>query len=566
MYCSKCGNKINDNATFCGNCGNKIEKKIKPNKIIEMCEGIDFIRILKVIKEYFLRFYVDYNSKFFKIAMSIFLAIGIGEPTYVLVSSLLPINIYGLFSGAATVFKFLICALLFGVFCVLFLKIKNKTTVKKSNFLIILWIVSLVLNFLVFLADMELYQYILFSNYAGKIVEILAVGSTVALILKNKSKYPFILMISALSFALSKSSMWSIKFDIDLYEIYKTNDYLIDVLDSLKYIVLVVVLFLLVYLVPRKISRWIVYVPALSAVILSFIRLVDNFSFIDILDFIIEVSIIEMFVLLALSCSKIAEYDYIIENKGKAQKRALKIGVTSVGSLAIVVLAYLLISAIVCSLQINSGIEKWKSQIVGGRLKNETEWDSMSDDIFKYNCTKFVSQFVDEYSFYETLKNNCYSMEKISVCYSAYQSGTVSDDIVEKYSYININDNWHDDPLLSTYYSKYIEMQPDIDNVSVSGYVDVNNGEIEITVKNANKMPVSKCTVKCDFTILFVEAGYYSDVEYGRGSKTIEIENIEGNAEKTKTISFNPDDYYDSYGSYILASLSDKTVNVISIE
>ena len=109
-------------------------------------------------------------------------------------------------------------------------------------------------------------------------------------------------------------------------------------------------------------------------------------------------------------------------------------------------------------------------------------------------------------------------------------------------------------------------MQPDIKNVSVSAYVDVDNGKIEITVKNKNEMPLSKCTVKCDFTILFIEGGYYSSTEYGRGSKTIEVENIDGGSSTTKTISFDPDEYYDSYGSYIVATLMEKRVEIISIE
>ena len=79
-------------------------------------------------------------------------------------------------------------------------------------------------------------------------------------------------------------------------------------------------------------------------------------------------------------------------------------------------------------------------------------------------------------------------------------------------------------------------------------------------------MPISKCTVDCNFTILFIESGSYSSNEYGRGSKTIEVLDIAGKAEKTETITFNPDDYYDSYGSYLIATLMDKTVTLVSIE
>ena len=79
-------------------------------------------------------------------------------------------------------------------------------------------------------------------------------------------------------------------------------------------------------------------------------------------------------------------------------------------------------------------------------------------------------------------------------------------------------------------------------------------------------MPISECGVDCKFTILFVEPGTYSDNEYGRGSKTIVIEDIGGSSKKTKIISFNPDEYYDSYGSYIAAFLFEKSVNVAYIK
>ena len=108
-------------------------------------------------------------------------------------------------------------------------------------------------------------------------------------------------------------------------------------------------------------------------------------------------------------------------------------------------------------------------------------------------------------------------------------------------------------------------MQPDIGNVFVDAMVDVDEGKIEVKVSNKNKMPISKCTVECKFTILFVKAGYYSSNEYGRGTKTITVKDIAGNSEKTETIFFDPDDYYNSYSSYIAAFLRDKSARVISI-
>ena len=564
-FCPNCGNEISEGAAFCGNCGKKIEEKTTPNQPIEILRNFNLNNILYTLKQYFLNFYVDYNSKIFKFVMILFLAVGISGPLYNMVSWFMP-DIHSLFSGSGTVFKFLICFLLFNAFCIFILKAKSKEKVKKSSFLIIFWIVAIVLNLLVFLTDMELYQYVLFSRQASVIVELLMVISSVALICKNKQKHPITLIISAISFALAKSSLWSIKIEINFYKIYNTSEYLMNAFSAMKYIILVIVLFLLVYIVPRKISKWLVYAPALAVVVLEVQELIDGFLFVDILDFIIDLVTIAVFVLFALCCSRKSEYNYTIENKGKARKSIIKEGVISVSSLIIIVVAYLLVSAIVCSTQINYGVKKWKGQIINAELSSEAQWASMSEDIFKYSCTKFVSQFVDDYSFYETLKEERYSMEKISLCYSAYKSGYVNDEIAETYTGIIVDEEWKYNSELSSYYIKYTEMQPDIENVTVNARVDVDNGKIEVWVKNKNKMPISKCTVKCDFTIIFIEPGSYSSNEYGRGSKNIVVENINGNTEKTQTISFNPDDYYDSYGSYIMAALMNNSTEIISIE
>ncbi|MBO5231841.1 MAG: zinc ribbon domain-containing protein [Clostridia bacterium] len=564
-FCPNCGNEIREGAVFCGNCGKKIEKKTTTNQPIEILKNFNSNNILCTLKQYFLNFYVDYNSKIFKFAIIVFLAVGISGPLYTMVSWFIP-DINSLFSGAGTVFKFLICFILFDVFCIFILKSKSKETVKKSSFIIIFWIVAIVLNLLVFLTDMELYQYVLFSGQASVIVELLMVISSVALICKNKQKHPITLIISAISFALAKSSLWVIKFEIGFYNIYKTSDYLMNVFSAMKYIILVIALFLLVYIVPKKISKWLVYVPALAVVVLEVQELIDGFLFVDILDFIIDLGTVAVFVLFALCCSRKAEYNYVIENKEKTKKSIIKVGVISVSSLVIIVVAYLLISAIVCSAQINYGVKKWKGQVISAELNSEAQWDSMSEDIFKYSCTKFVAQFVDDYSFYETLKEERYLMEKISLCYSEYKSGYVNDETARTYTDIIIDEDWKYNSVLSPYYIKYIEMQPDIENVTVNSRVDVDNGKIEVWVKNKNKMPISKCTVKCDFTIIFIEPGSYSSNEYGRGSKNIVVENINGNTEKTQTISFNPDDYYDSYGSYIMAALMNNSTEIISIE
>lgn len=573
-FCPNCGKEIKENATFCGNCGNQINATTTKNKenfeidLNKLKSSFDVKKILSSLKNYFAQCSIDYNSLFFKWAMIIFLAIGIGEPLYTIISDLLPFDIWNLFSGASTVFDFSVCAVLVGIFAFPILKLQGKETVKKSNFLRIFWIVTFVLNVLVFLAGINIYQYILYSNIAVTILEILSVVATALLLYKNKPKYPIVLMLSALSFALTKSSMWQIKFSFLIYKIQGTFDNLIDIfrLYSLGSIFLVVALFALVYVFPKKISKWLVYIPSLFVVVVSVINLIDSFSFIKIIDVIVDICIVTVFVLFALSCSRKIKYEYIIKNGEKTQKCAVKVGVISLSSVVVITLTYLLVSAIICSVQINSGIEKWKNKIISGDLNYSFEWSEINKDIFKYSSTKFVSQFVDEYYIYDTLKENRNTMEEISICYSAYKNDSVNDDIIEEYSYINVDDSWADDSILSVYYNKYLEMQPDIENVSASVSVNLNTKKITVTVENDNKFPISECTVKVDFTICFVESGYSSSLEYGRGSKTITIEDISGNDEKTETINFEPDDYYDSYGSYITAFLMERSSEIVSIE
>ena len=566
MYCSKCGKELSENALFCSGCGNKMNEGNKEQKHLKTIKTADFKKVLNRVKEYFLHFYIDYQSLAFKFAMIIFLAIGIGEPLYILFLNISSFKVWDLFTGASSVFEFLTWVVLFGILTVPILKLKNKGIVKRSNFLRIFWIVSVVLNLIVFIADIELYKYILFPRYATEIIKLLMIISSALLMLKNKQKSPVVLLISALSFAFTKNYVWSIKTSISLYKILETTEGLIDVLDSLSYIFLVLALFLLVYILPRKVSEWLVCIPALAVVVLKIIWLIGSFSFENILLFVTYVAMVVMFVLFALSCSRNIDYDYTIESSKNTRNSYLKVGIVSVSSLLIIVLSYVLVSATVCGAQINAGINRWKDKIVNCELTDDAAWTEMNSDIYKYSCTKFVSQFVDEYSFYETLKDNKDSMKTILECYDAYKNDAVNDDILEEYYYIDVDESWKDNEMHSEYYKKYMNMQPDIDKVEVSAYIDVDEGKIEVTVDNQNIMPITTCTVECDFTILFIESGYSTSTEYGRGSKTIEVGDIGGKSEKTETIDFNPDDYYDSYGSYIMATLFEKNVELISIE
>ena len=573
-YCSKCGKELKDNAVFCGNCGNQINKTTQSPKSFELFKGnFDFKSILIRLKNYFAHFYVDYNSKAFKFAMALLLGFGVGEFVFSLFIRVMPSSMDTIVSKLESLIRLGVSGAFFGIFSFFVLRLKPKETFKKSNFLMIFWIVTLALNLLVFIADLQLYKYIIFDKYASLIVEVLIVISTALLLLKNRPKYPIELAISCLFFALMRVSLWSIKIDISSYKfnvaVDKTKELFgntVDIIYSLRNIFLVLVFFIVVYILPKKISKILVYIFAAATIVLNLIKTIEDFRFTDIFSFILQFGIVAMFVLFAFSCSRDKKYDYIVTGDENLKKRTLKISLFSIGSVSVIIISYLLVSAIICSAHINSGLKKWKDDIINAQLTTDSHWDAVERDIFKYNCDAFASQFVDEYYVYKTIKENRYQMEKISKCYYAFTNGKVNDDIIDEYSYIYEDESWKNDSILSVYYEQYEKMKPDKKDVSVSAYVDVDKGKIEITVKNDNLMPISKCTVDCNFTILFIESGSYSSNEYGRGSKTIEVEDIAGKSEKTETITFNPDDYYDSYGSYIIATLMDQSVTIVSIE
>lgn len=567
MFCSNCGKEISENASFCGNCGTKIKEDKKQKfdfKFDKLNLNLDFDgkKVLSSVGTYFSKFYVDYNSVFFKWAMIIFMAIGLGEPIFRTVYRFLPEQVSDLYA----VFNVLTCIILFAVFAIVIPRIKGKETIKKSNFLRVFWTVSIALNVLAFCVG-NLYRYILYSHYAQNAIEILLVLSTVLLLYKNKPKYPIAHIVSALVFALSRTTLLSIKLTVSSYKLF--DDYSIfdffDI-DILGLIFLVVIAFLIIYLIPKKISKWLVCIPAFFVAILSLIDLIESFSINNIIYFVIDIAIILMVALWANSCSRNKEYNYIIENADKAKKSILKVGIISSVAVIVVVLAYLLVSAIITGNHINSVINKWKPDIVVGKALTEAEWDELEVELIKYDATKFVDQFVDDYYIYDTIQENKYDMEQICICYNAYKTGYISAEIEEEFSSLSVDDSWENDSILSAYYNMYLAMKPDIDNVSVSSEIDIKNGQISVTVENDNVMPISKCSASCKFTILFVEPGSYSDNEYGRGTKTIVVENVSGKSKKTETISFNANEYYDSYGSYITAIVFEKSTSLDSIE
>lgn len=576
MFCTNCGKEIKDNSIFCKYCGSQVKnvkssKKINPQ--IYFCKAKDFVGnlwkiVVTAIKKNAFDFHINYNSLFFKFATIMLLAFGIGEPIYIIISRHLPQKALSWFSASSNLYDLGVCLILFGVFSLIILKIKDKQTIKKSKFLQVFWLVTVILNLLLYIADLKLYKYVLFSNYVEHIITILLVLSSVLLLYKNKPKNPVVLFITLMSVALQKSSIFNLNINRFSYVLEKNFENFIDIFNynTLGLIAFVILLFLIRYLTPEKIGKWLVYMPTFMISAACVINLVEYFSIDEIFNFIINLVTIATFLLFVLSCSRNVSYNYNIENKGKGVATSLKVGVISIGIAGVITAVCLLTSAIVCGVQINTGMEKWSSKISTGSINTSQQWMEVRKDLRYFQDVELAKGFIDDYSAYESIKENIGNLERITECYNSYKSARANYKTVEEYSKITVYDYWENDSVLGVYYERYIRMKPKKENVDVSMTLDTNSNKITITVKNNNSMPISACNVSCSFTIGFVETGYYSDVEYGRGNKSYTVEKIAGNSKVTESFNFNTDDYYKGYGSYLLTFVQNSSITIQSIE
>ena len=206
---------------------------------------------------------------------------------------------------------------------------------------------------------------------------------------------------------------------------------------------------------------------------------------------------------------------------------------------------------------------------------DEEQWDNFTSSVSKSDNLLLTKNFVsyDDYENYEKIKENYSAMEDIVACYRAYEenyfsTNALDDEIVSdiKSAGYRIDADWQDDNILAKYYELYQEMQPSIDNVSVSVTINKNTDTIIATVKNYNLLPLSECKIKYDFTLLFVTASSYSRNEYCDGSRTITVEDIPAKETKKIEIPFDPDAIYDGYDHYYFYSLWESDAKIVSIE
>lgn len=63
---------------------------------------------------------------------------------------------------------------------------------------------------------------------------------------------------------------------------------------------------------------------------------------------------------------------------------------------------------------------------------------------------------------------------------------------------------------------------------------------------------------------MYIKPESYSSLDFYRGSETAEVDSVAANGTETVTIEIDPDDYYESYGSYLYASMRDSRVKLVS--
>ena len=268
------------------------------------------------------------------------------------------------------------------------------------------------------------------------------------------------------------------------------------------------------------------------------------------------------------------------ESQGKTSfktvfKRGIITSIISVATAFVLILSGLIVSGAVTASYINKNIEQWTAFAKVGHSHNATQehWDNFTSSIGKSDDLLLTKNFIswDDYENYELINENYSTMENIAICYKAYSGNyfrdPLDDEIVSdiKSAGYRIDEDWQNNDILVGYYELYQEMQPSIDNVSVDVTINTNSDKIIVTVTNKNKLPLSSCTIDCDFTLLFVTDSSYSRNEYCDGSRTITVEDIPANETKKIEIPFDPDAIYDGYDHYYFYSLWESDAEIVSI-
>lgn len=607
MFCSNCGKQINDGAVFCHECGQKvggvsvnqpvaINQPSTPKKQVQVLDKAK--GVFEKIKKFRLpSMNVDYSSKAFKFAMIILLSLELGDSLewMLLAYSDTYYNFTVKSSLFSSILQLIFTIAFFGVlsaiaFLPLLLKLRNKFCKNRSSIVAICCgtfaVVKIV--FTVLSEDYLIQKWFLEPTLITYIVEVLLVISIVIFLFKNRPKNILIpaslMLIHWLPAGVYSSFHWinlsinSVKLNylLDKATLAETIlDWSLEVLSS-YYIPILIILFLITrYLFSHKTSKGIVIGMTVFVFIMDILDMVLNssFSLSSILGYVNYIARLLFIILFALSMIKTKAYENNVQEKTSFKtvfKRGTITSIISIATAFVLILSGLIVSGVVTASYINKNIEQWTAFAKIGHNATQEQWDEFTSSVSRSDNLLLTKNFIEYYDYenYEKIKENYNTMEDVVVCYNAYCKNSLNDEMISDINYIGnrINEDWQTDEILGKYYNLYQEMQPDIDDVYVSVQINTNTDKIIATVTNKNELPLSSCTINYDFTLLYVPASSYSDIEYGDGSRTITVEDIPANYYKTVEISFDPNSFYDGYGYYHLYSVWKSDAEIVSIK
>lgn len=619
MFCSNCGKQINDGAAFCANCGQKVgvQNNIQPNVINQpvaynqqptqkkQVQVLDKAKgVFEKIKKFRLpRMNVDYSSKAFKFAMIILLSLELGD----FITYLLPLYSNSINRYLCYTIELAVKILLFGIFtAAAFLPLLKKARVayrqKRSNVIAVLWGTLIIAKIVVVILSATMSDYKITNCFSNpmliiNIVNIALVITTLLYLFKNRTKNILMPIISILVWQLYADGLGGLSY-LKMIVSLATLDYRIgedtlfgaifawnlEVLDFGMFAIpiLIILSIIIRYLFSHNTSKGIIISLCSFVFAVNMLDTVLNSSDLDIsyiFDYVDYIIYIFLIVLFALSFVKTKTSKN--ESLGKTSfktvfKRGIITSIISVATAFVLILSGLIVSGAVTASYINKNIEQWTAFAKVGHSHNATQehWDNFTSSIGKSDDLLLTKNFIswDDYENYELINENYSTMEDIAICYKAYSGNyfrdPLDDEIVSdiKSAGYRIDEDWQNNDILVGYYELYQEMQPSIDNVSVDVTINTNSDKIIVTVTNKNKLPLSSCTIDCDFTLLFVTDSSYSRNEYCDGSRTITVEDIPANETKKTEIPFDPDAIYDGYDHYYFYSLWESDAEIVSIK
>ena len=251
----------------------------------------------------------------------------------------------------------------------------------------------------------------------------------------------------------------------------------------------------------------------------------------------------------------------------KGYTKPVVIGLVS-GASALLVAA--VASGVVSAVYISSHIDDWEYKLKTSYVNiSESEWDELESEIRFVSKSALTDLFISSSKMdtYDAIKSNFSAFKTISVCYDRIVSGKALDEELQKDCEnlsSKVDNSWANDEICYKYYNKYQEIKPSSERISVSH--SYNDGELRLYVENDNYLPINNCVVKVDLTFMYITLNSYSSNDTYRGSETVEVGSVAARDTKTITVSIDPDDYYDSYGSYFTAVLMGSSVSLVSFD